>query len=185
MLRDILEAVLLAAVLYAVLQFAVQNTIVEGSSMVPNFADQEWLLVNKLAYRWATPQRGDVIVFYAPEQAKKEFIKRVIGLPGETVEIRGGVVRIDGRPLAEPWAPVADRSSFGPFHVPAGEYFMLGDNRPSSNDSRSWGVTGAGLASDRIIGKAWLRLWPRERMGFISAAASPTVSGATLPAGRP
>jgi signal peptidase I len=168
-IRDLLEAAVLAALLFLVLQFAVQNTIVEGSSMEPNFIDQQWLLVSKLSYRLQEPQRGDVIVFFAPEMPDKEFIKRIIGLPGERVEIRNGTVWIHGQALDEPWAPVMDATPFGPFTVPEGQYFVLGDNRPQSNDSRSWSGTGAGLARDRIVGKAWLSLWPRVTWGLVPA----------------
>ena len=167
MLRDVLEAVVLAVVLFLVLQFAFQNTIVEGSSMEPNLVDQEWLLVNKLAYRVGEPERGDVIVFHSPEQPEKDFIKRVVGLPGETVEIRRGRLYIDGEPLEEPWRPALDRANFAPYRVPAGQYFVLGDNRPSSNDSRIWKATGAALERDRIIGKAWISVWPRETWGRV------------------
>lgn len=169
--RDLLEAAVLAAVLFLVLQFAVQNTIVEGSSMAPNFVDQQWLLVNKLAYRFGEPRRGDVIVFYAPEMPDKEFIKRIIGLPGERIEVRGGTVVINGQPLREPWAPVTDSMPFGPFTVPDHQYFVMGDNRPQSNDSRTWSETGAALEQERIVGKAWLSLWPRETWGIVHADA--------------
>jgi signal peptidase I len=171
LLRDILEAVVLAAVLFFVLQFVFQNTIVEGRSMEPNFVDRQWLLVNKLAYRFGDPARGDVIVFMAPEGPEKEFIKRVVGLPGESVTIRDGVVAIDGRPLDEPWLPRRDHSRFGPLVVPPDHYFVLGDNRPDSNDSRTWNGGGAALAGDTIIGKAWLSVWPREVWGVVHADA--------------
>lgn len=137
--------------------------------MEPNFVDRQWLLVNKLAYRFGKPRRGDVIVFDAPEGPEKEFIKRVIGLPGETVTIRGGGVSIDGRPIAEPWLPRRDRAGFGPFTVPSDHYFVLGDNRPNSNDSRTWGQHGAALRRDKIIGKAWLSVWPRQAWGVVDA----------------
>jgi signal peptidase I len=169
LLRDILEAVVLAAVLFFVLQFVFQNTIVEGQSMEPNFVDRQWLLVNKLAYRFGAPARGDVIVFDAPEGEDKEFIKRVIGLPGESVTMRDGVVAINSRPIAEPWLPRRDGTHFGPFIVPPNQYFVLGDNRPNSNDSRTWGHVGAALAADRIVGKAWLSIWPRQVWGVVHA----------------
>lgn len=162
-LRDVLEAVVLATVLFFVLQLVVQNTIVDGPSMEPNFLDQQWLLVNKLAYRWQSLARGDVIVFDAPDGSRREFIKRVIALPGETVSVRDGRVRIDDEPLEEPWSPRRDASAFGPYVVPAGQVFVLGDNRANSNDSRSWGS----LDQSQIIGKAWLSIWPREAWGLV------------------
>lgn len=168
-MRDLIEAAVLAVVLFVVLQFAFQNTIVEGSSMEPNFVDREWLLVSKLSYRLADPIRGDVIVFWAPDQERKEFIKRVIGLPGEIVSVRQGVVYIDDVRLDEPWQPVADDTSFGPYVVPAGQYFVMGDNRPKSNDSRTWNGAGGALESERIIGKAWLSVWPTEAWGMVDS----------------
>lgn len=167
-IRDIVEAAVLAVMLFLVLQFAFQNTIVEGSSMEPNFVDREWLLVSKLSYRLSEPRRGDVIVFWAPDQESKEFIKRIVGLPGETVTVRKGTVLIDDRPLDEPWAPILDGTSFGPYRVPDGQYFVLGDNRPKSNDSRTWNGSGGALEGDRIIGKAWLSVWPPETWGLVA-----------------
>jgi len=164
-LRDVFEAVLLAAVLFFVLQLVVQNTIVDGPSMEPNFVDQQWLLVNKLAYRTGDPQRGDVIVFDAPDGSAREFIKRVIALPGETVTIRDGRVAIDGQEIVEPWLPRHDGSAFGPYRVPDEQLFVLGDNRPNSNDSRSWG----GLDRTQVIGKAWVSIWPLEGIGLVSS----------------
>jgi signal peptidase I len=166
-LRDLIEAVVLSALLFLLLQFALQNTIVEGNSMEPNFVDRQWLLVSKIAYRLGEPGRGDVIVFHSPEDPGKDFIKRVIGLPGETVTIRDGKVRIDGEALNEVWEPYGDDSSFGPYEVPAGDYFVLGDNRARSNDSRTWQGAGAALDGSRIVGKAWLSVWPREAWGVV------------------
>jgi signal peptidase I len=171
--RDTLEAVVLALVLFAVLQVFVQNTVVEGDSMEPNFVDREHLLVSKMAYRWGVPARGDVVVFHAPELPDKDYIKRVIGLPGEIVELRRGEVYVDGAPIEEPWLPRADRSSFGPYAVPAGHVFVLGDNRAYSNDSRAFGrVPGTGLANpavpmELVVGRAWVIVWPIDRVGLV------------------
>jgi len=164
--RDALEAVVLAVVLFGVLQIGIQNTVVEGSSMEPNFVDGERLLVNRLAYRWSAPKRGDVIVFHAPEQEGKDFIKRVIGLPGDTVAIEDGSVRLNGDVLAEPWLPARDHGAFAPFTVPSDRYFVLGDNRANSNDSRSWNEA---LPRERIVGKVWLSVWPRHAWGLVKA----------------
>lgn len=163
--RDIVEAVLLAVVLFLVLQVALQNTIVDGPSMEPNFQDRQWLLVNKLAYRIGAPRHGDVIVFDAPDGSGREFIKRVIAVPGETVRVRQGIVQIDGRDLEEPWLPQRDDSAFGPYLVPEGQLFVLGDNRPNSNDSRAWG----GLDRTMVIGKAWVSIWPPSAAGLVRA----------------
>jgi signal peptidase I len=165
--RDVIEAVLLACVLFLVLRLVVQNTIVDGPSMEPTFADAQWLLVNKLAYRFGAPARGDVIVFRAPDGSGREFIKRIIALPGETVALRAGTVSVDGQPLREPWAPRLDASAFGPYTVPDGAVFVLGDNRPFSNDSRSWDSDGSALAETEIVGRAWVSVWPPARWGRV------------------
>jgi signal peptidase I len=164
-LRDVLEAVVLASVLFLVLQLGIQNTIVDGASMEPNFVNQEWLLVNKLAYRAGTPARGDVIVFLftAPDGTVREFIKRVIALPGERVSLREGSVLIDGQILHEPWMPWLDQSSYGPYEVPQGQLFVLGDNRANSNDSRVWG----GLDMSQVVGRAAVSIWPQSTWGLI------------------
>ena len=166
--RDIIEAIVLAAVLFAVLRASLQNTIVEGSSMEPNFVDRQMLLVNKWSFRLGEPARGDVIVFHAPDQADKDFIKRIIALPGEVVEIREGQVIVDGVTLDEPWKPIVAERQFPSYTVPANSYFVLGDNRPKSNDSRSWNSgVGAALDRDQIVGKAWISVWPQEMWGLI------------------
>ena len=181
-LRDLIEAVVLAVVLFFALQYVVQNTVVEGSSMHPNFVNREHLLVNKLAYRRSEPMRGDVVVFRSDEPSGKEFIKRVIGLPGDTVELREGAVYIDGQPLAEPWLPIVDESDFPPYQVPLGHYFVLGDNRANSNDSRVFG-TGYGtqgfeehaVPEQLIVGKVWLSVWPMDTWGIVEAGGQTAI----------
>jgi signal peptidase I len=164
LIRDVVEAVVLAVVLFWVLQIFVQNTVVEGSSMAPGFVNGQRLLVNKLAFRSSGPERGDVVVFHPPGREDKDFIKRVIALPGEAVAIQGGRVLIGGEPLEEPWAPVRATADSPPFVVPDGQFFVLGDNRPFSNDSRAWGEA---LRRERIVGKAWLSVWPPSTWGLI------------------
>jgi signal peptidase I len=169
LVRDVLEAVAMAAVLFVVLRLGLQNTVVEGPSMQPNLIPGQWLLVNKLAYRFGVPTRGDVIVFRAPDDSGKEFIKRIIAVGGETVSIRGGHVSINGQQIDEPWLPRFDGSAFGPYTVPAGSVFVLGDNRPQSNDSRSWVGHGSAIGDGEIIGRAWLSIWPVSRWGVVPA----------------
>ncbi len=177
--RDTVEALVLAVVLYVILQVFVQNTVVEGSSMQPNFVDSEHLLVSKLAYMKGAPHRGDVVVFRVPGLGGEDFIKRVVALPGETVELRDGVVFVDGAPLEEPWAPSADTSDFGLYRVPPGHVFVLGDNRADSNDSRVFGRAASGLPGldepaislDLVVGKAWLTVWPLQSVGLVRADA--------------
>lgn len=172
LVRDLLEAAVLAVLLFFALQFSLQNTVVEGNSMEPNFVDRQWLLVNKLAYRWSLPERGDVVVFHAPDQPGQDFIKRVLALPGETVLIRQGRVLIDGRMLEEPWDPRFDDENFGPLTVPSEAVFVLGDHRRVSNDSRRWDGTGAALPASAIVGEAWLSIWPPSLWGAANAAAA-------------
>lgn len=177
LVRDILEAAVLAVGLFLALQYSLQNTVVEGDSMEPNFVDRQWLLVSKLAYRNHPPERGDVIVFHAPDQPGQDFIKRVVGLPGETVRLQQGRVSIDGRLLPEPWSPRFDSEDFGPYTVPPDSVFVLGDNRRVSNDSRRWEGIGAALANRQIVGEAWLTVWPPELWG----SANPVAASAAAP----
>jgi signal peptidase I len=167
LLRDVLEAIALAVVLFFVLQFGIQSTVVEGVSMEPNFVDGEWVLVNKLAYRLGEPSRGDVVVFHAPGEVGKDYIKRVLATEGEEIVIRNEVVRIDGRVVEEAWLPRTDRIAFGPFTVPSGQVVVLGDNRPSSNDSRSW--ANPGLSVERVVGKVFVSVWPPRSFGLVHA----------------
>jgi signal peptidase I len=176
MLRDALEAIVLAVVLFFLLQTAVQNTVVEGQSMAPNFAHQQHVLVNKLAYLRDHPARGDVVVFRTAAEPGKDFIKRVVALPGETVTMANGRVIIDGVVLDEPWAPLYDDGAMDAYAVPPDHYFVLGDNRANSNDSRVFGAGSDGLVeaaipADQIVGKVWLAVWPTSRWGVVRADA--------------
>jgi signal peptidase I len=165
--RDLLIALGLALI---IIVFLYQPVKVEGTSMAPLLTDQERIFINKFVYRFEPIARGDVVVFWYPLDPSKSFIKRVIGLPGELVEIRGGIVWVNGQALAEDYVPAqfVDRHSFGPTRVPAGHYFLLGDHRSSSNDSRVFGA----VPSKLIYGKAVFVYWPMERFGTIPAAAS-------------
>ena len=160
--RDLVVALALAMV---IIVFFYQPVKVEGTSMAPLISDQERIFINKFVYRFEPIGRGDVVVFWYPLDRSKSFIKRVIGLPGETVEIRRGRVFVDNRHLAEPYVPpqYADLGNYGPFQVPNGEYFVMGDHRASSNDSRIFGPV-----PDRFIyGKAVFAYWPMDRFGSI------------------
>jgi signal peptidase I len=167
LLRDVFESVVLAVVLFFLLQNTVQNTVVEGSSMEPALVDGQRLLVNKLAYKFSSPQRGDIVVFHAPHEPGKDFIKRIIGLPGEKVEVRDGRVYINDQLLEESYLPRTGGYSWGPRVVGPDEYFVLGDNRGNSSDSHSWGMLPAKL----IVGKAWISLWPPERFGPLTGTS--------------
>ena len=134
--------------------------------MQPKLADQERIFVNKFIYHFSDIQRGDIVVFWYPKDPSKSFIKRVIGLPGEKVEVRSGAVLINDKKFDEPYVSYQylDNSSYSPHVVPPGQYFMLGDHRSSSNDSRSWGF----VPQRSIFGKAVFRYWPVSKLGIIN-----------------
>ena len=162
--RDLLESVILAVVLAALLRmFVIQPFYIPSASMEPTLLINDRIIVSMLAYRFHAPQRGDVIVFRYPKDPSRDFIKRLIALPGETVEVRNNTVIINGVRLAEPYLPSEVMADYGPYQVPQGCYFMMGDNRNNSDDSRDWGP----LPQKNIIGKAFLIYWPPGRMRLI------------------
>ncbi len=161
--------VLLAA--FLVRSFIAQPFVVQGRSMEPTFHHQDYLVVDKVKYRLDNPQRGDIIVFRAPEDLSQNYIKRIVGLPGEKVTIENDAVTINDQPLAEAYLPSPARSSLasGRFFLeqtlgPA-EYFVLGDNRDHSSDSRAWGP----LPSSHIIGRALITVFPVQDFGVIQS----------------
>jgi len=164
--RELIEAVLPALVIVLVVNiFLAQATRVEGQSMEPNLHDNQRLIIEKISYRLHPPSRGDIIVLRRPMRQSDPLIKRVVGLPGETVSIHDGQVYINGEPLDEPYLTVTTWGMMQPQLIPEGHVFVLGDNRGSSNDSRAFGV----VAVDDIIGRAWVRYWPLEDLSLFSA----------------
>lgn len=163
--RDLLVAVGIALV---VILFFYQPVKVEGTSMAPWLSDQERIFINKFVYKFEDIQRGDIVVFWYPLDPSKSFIKRVVGLPGEMVEIRRGRVYVNGQFLSEPYVPpvFSEEQTYPPVRVPAGAYYVLGDHRSSSNDSRTWGT----VERKYIYGKAVFAYWPVSRFGTIEAA---------------
>lgn len=148
---------------FLLIYFVAQAHIVHGHSMEPNLHTEQRLIVEKLSYRFDVPQRQDVVVIERGE-GQDRLIKRVIGLPGEMVEIRGGQVFINGRLLDEPYLPTnMTQANFGPKLVPPDQIFVLGDNRNNSNDSRYFGT----IPVEQITGRAWLAYWPFADIGFI------------------
>lgn len=173
-LREAAETILLAAIIWVLVNATTARYVVEGQSMEPNLHTGQYLIVNRLAYleigsfKFGSVQRGDIVVFDYPGNPSDDYVKRVIGLPGETVTIdQSGQVYINGQPLEEPYlehqAGGAYRHRSGTWVVPEGSYFVLGDNRDSSSDSRSWGM----LERKYIVGKAWLSYWPPRYWGVI------------------
>ena len=195
-IRELLEAVVLALLVFFVIQLSVQNFRVEGHSMQPTLDSGEYLMVNKLPYFridmvrlsrlipfWDAqgpdhkylpfahpPRRGDVIVFRAPTSPSRDFVKRVVGLPGEKVRISGGEIFINGKRLDEPYLAESDLSgdmdcipnTLGCV-LREGQYFVLGDNRDKSNDSRDWGPA----ALEDVVGKVWFVYWPLTNLPFL------------------
>ncbi len=164
--REIVETILLTLLIFLVLRFAVQNYRVDGQSMEPSLHDQEYILVDKAAYLFHAPDRGDVIVFEYPLDPQVDYIKRIIAIPGDTITIVGETVKVDGVTLSEPYINKDDLfNPFGPITnrvVGPGEYFVMGDNRGNSSDSRDWGF----VPRQNIIGKAALTYWPFGENNF-------------------
>lgn len=158
-LRDVGLGLLLWLLLTAAVGEA---RMVFSGSMEPTIRVGDRIWTDKLFVRWESLERGDIVVFDPPFPAEDAYVKRIVGLPGETVEVKGGSVWIDGRPLTEPYAEVASYR-YGPVQIPAGEYFVLGDNRNISYDSHRWGL----LSRERIIARAVCRIWPFGRAGRI------------------
>ena len=190
--REIIEAVVLAAVVFMLLQVTVRNFKVDGSSMNPTLEDGQYLLVNRLVYLrveldrlakivpfWKAgegssrhaihaPKRGEVIVFEFPDSnpnnPKKDFVKRVVGLPGETMRMFDGKVFVNEEVLNEPYLSHKDHSNASKVTLGEGEYYVLGDNRTHSNDSRSWGA----VPEANIRGKVWMVYWPAPGIQIIN-----------------
>jgi len=165
--REFLILLAIAVVIFVGLRSAVQTFVVYGPSMEPNFWDEQRLLVSKVVYKIHEPERGDVIVFHPPDMKRDSYIKRIIGLPGESVTIEDGEVYIhkqDGSVLLldEPYIKEVPSQPFNGDIIPENEYFVLGDNRNSSNDSRN----GWTVKREDIIGKAWVLIWPPKEWGL-------------------
>lgn len=163
-MRDLFLAIIIAVV---IILFVYQPVKVEGTSMMPALADQERIFIDKFAYRLGLSpvSRGDTVVFLFPHDPSKHYIKRVIGVPGDVVEVRDGVVLVNGQVLREDYVPdeYRDHLSVPPTAVPDGHYFVMGDHRSSSNDSRAWGP----VARQNIYGKAVFVYWPIEKLGVV------------------
>lgn len=164
LLGNVALSVVLAVV---VIVFIYQPVKVEGTSMMPGLTDQERIFINKYTYRLGTDtiEREDLVVFHYPYDPTQSYIKRIIGVPGDTIEIRDGTVYVDGKVLDEPYVPeeYRDHVSMQRESVPPGKYFVLGDHRSSSNDSRVWGF----VDRKEIYGKAVFVYWPLDKIGRV------------------
>jgi signal peptidase I len=163
-LVELSETVLPAIVIAVLINlFLAQATRVYGHSMEPNLHTDQRLVVEKVSYRLHGPRRGDVVVLRMPERGPELLIKRVIAVAGETIEIKGGTVFIDGQPLVEPYLGHETGGTYGPLSVPEGQVFVMGDNRGASNDSRVFGP----VSTERIVGRAWVSYWPFSALGMV------------------
>ena len=191
--RDIAETIILTAVIFLLVRASAENFRVEGRSMEPTLSNGQFILINKIGYwridrdlintvfpdasepagdgdtvyLFAPPQRGDVIVFQYPRDPNKAYIKRVIGIPGDTVEIVDGRVILNGMPLEEDYLFDEPRYESPPREVRSGYFYVLGDNRNNSSDSHVWGL----VPESFVVGRAWLSWWPPENLGFLPATA--------------
>jgi len=195
-LIETVEVLALALLMFLLVRSVAQNFVVDGGSMEPTFHNGEMLIVNKLAYRnfnlswlpfvdddewrpFGAPEAGDVVVFKFPQDQTRDFIKRVIAIPGQSVEVRGGKVYIDGIQQNEPYLDQAPTYDYGPVSVPEGQIFVLGDNRNNSYDSHSWGL----LDQSLLIGRAEFRYWPLGRVGRIDHGGLNAEAGVTITQG--
>ena len=187
--REITEAVLLALLVLLVLQTTVRNFKVEGSSMFPTLEGGQYLVVDQASffkidkerlsrivpfwkateeepqYAFDPPARGEVIVFNYPLDPGKDFVKRVVGLPGETIEVKNGTVYVNGQVLSEPYLARTDSSDARKVALGEKEYYVIGDNRRNSNDSRAWGP----VHEDQIVGRVWFVYWPWDDIHFMGS----------------
>jgi len=190
LIRELIETVILALIIFLALQFSVQNFRVEGSSMRPTIVEGQYLLVNKLVYfnlnprdvrsvlafsssakaervyPFHAPERKDVIIFHFPRDPSRDFVKRVIGLPGDTIEIDDGEVYINGTKLDEPYITKRGSGNMKLLTIGEDAYFVMGDNRRASNDSRDWGT----VPTANIVGRAWVSYWPLDRLKTLTAS---------------
>lgn len=168
---DLLEVIVFAIAIFLFIYLLImQPHKIKGDSMQPNFPNGEYLLTDKLTYKFRDPKRGEVIVFEPPGVDDDEYIKRVIGLPGERISVKEGKVFINGKMLIEPYLSETVFTSGGNFLkdnqellIPDGHFFVLGDNRQASSDSRSWGL----VPKNRITGRAWIIYWPPPNVGLV------------------
>ncbi len=159
--REVVETILLAAIVFLLVNAVTGRFRIDGMSMESTLHDGEYVIIDRISYKLHPPERGDVIVFR--RDGRKDYIKRVMALPGETIEIRNGQIFINGQPIVETYLPELGAYSMEPRLVGPDEYFVLGDNRNNSSDSHNWGP----VLFSAIDGKAWLIYWPPQDWGFV------------------
>jgi signal peptidase I len=170
--REVIEVILLVVVISVAIKLSIDTRFVEGDSMEPSLPPSQLVMVNKLAYLFGSPQRGDVIVLYFPLDTTKQFIKRIIGVPGDTIDLSPTEIKVNGHPIAEPYVTKEINSQVGSVTLGPDQYFVMGDHREVSCDSRSWGP----LPKSDIIGKVTLIYWPLNKIHGVNTYES-TFSG--------
>lgn len=163
LLKDVFETVILAIVIYTIVNLVSARYIVLGYSMEPTLHSGEYLIVEKVSYRFTEPERGDVIVFDYPLHTEDDYVKRIVGLPGDKITITDGVVMVNDLPLEESYT-LTDTPGSQTWTVSEDSYFVMGDNRRGSSDSRSWGE----LKKEYIIGRVWMIYWPLKDIGLVA-----------------
>ncbi|HLX56233.1 MAG TPA: signal peptidase I [Ktedonobacteraceae bacterium] len=176
LIREVIETIAITLLIFLVVRFAAQSFRVDGESMQPGLQTDEFVLVDKLAYLFQAPQRGDVIVFHYPLDTSKDFIKRIIGVPGDTITTTSDTVIVDGQVIDEPYISMPFNFESKTWKLGPGQFFVMGDNRDNSLDSRTWGPLGRSY----IIGKATAVYWPLNNWEWINTF--PSVFAAIHPA---
>ena len=172
LIRELIETIAFTLLIFLVIRFAAQSFRVDGASMEPGLHTDEYVLVNKVAYLFHEPQRGDVIVFHYPLDTTKDFIKRVIGIPGDTITTTSDAVIVNGQTLHEPYISTPFNYASDTLKLGSGEFFVMGDNRDNSLDSRTWGP----LNRSYIVGKAVAVYWPLSNWEWINTFSPVFVS---------
>ncbi len=175
-LADVFETLVLSALLFLGINAISARIRVDGSSMEPTLQSGEFVIVSRLAYKLGQPQRGDVVVFHYPPSPEQEYIKRIIGLPGDLIRVSGGTVFVNDEPLEEPYVAAPPRYG-GNWTVPEGHVFVLGDNRNNSSDSHNWGP----VPLENVVGKAVFVYWPPSNWGVITAPEIARANAAPYP----
>ncbi len=168
LIRELIETIALTLIIFLVIRFAAQSFRVDGASMEPGLHTDEFVIVDKMSYLFQAPQRGDVIVFHYPRDTSKDFIKRIIALPGDTIRITSNSVIVDGQTLHEPYISHPSNFENNTWKLGRDQFFVMGDNRENSLDSRSWGL----LDRSYIIGRAVAVYWPVNDWELINTYSS-------------